>query len=235
MTCGDLDILFPRNTTGSLQEPGSIAVQCTPTVLIFLFWLSMELARRRRRSSTTTFALTYTIASAASGGVGLLAWRTFDLLECENVSDAEAWRMVGVIGAPLAAIVIVLIGRRLVRLGTLLALSVAGGTIFADWALREWVAPEAAQPFAAIQHLWLFLALTCLLHLPPKSPRPKCISNDCETHPKTLLDRVKPTPPSSKGPKKGKAVSLKIVDPLSRNDSNVIVDVPENRHSSWFN
>jgi hypothetical protein len=234
MTCGDLSILFPRNTTGSLQEPGSIAVQCTPTALISLFWLSLELARRRRRSSVTTFALTYTISLIASGGIGLLTWRTFDLLECENV-DAEAWRMVGVICAPLAAIVTVLIGTRFIRLGTLLALSVAGGTIFADWALRKWVTPEAAQPFATLQHLWLFLALTCLLHLPPKSPRSQCVDIDCKVHPKTLLGRVKPTPSSSKGPQKGKSVSLKIVDPLSRNDSNVAVSVPENRHSSWFN
>ncbi len=235
MTCGDLSILFPRNSTGSLQAPGSIAVQCTPTTIIFLFWLSLELARRRRRSSTITFTITYTIALVASGGIGLLAWRIFDLLECENVNNAVDWRMVGVIGGPLAAIVIVLIGRRLMRLGTLLSLSFSGGTIFADWALRKWVAAEAAQPFAALQHLWLLLALTCLLHLPPKSPRPECVSSDCKVHPRTLMDRVKSVSSSSKGPQKGKSVSLETIDPLSRNDSNVTVDVPENRHSSWFN
>ena len=83
MSCaGDIGALFPRPTTGTLTEPGAIAIQCLPTTSALFVWLTLELAKRRRKSSHFTITFVYISCILVFPAFGLLAWRTFDLFQC---------------------------------------------------------------------------------------------------------------------------------------------------------
>ena len=167
MCDGDLKTLFPRvGTNATLTDPGSVALQALPTALVALAWLALEAARRRRPLTRAARLQGTVLGALASGALGVLAWRAFDLLECEGVADAEKWRLVAVVGAPLTGLALLLLGRRAPRLSILLALALGAGTVVGEWAARSRVAPRAGAPYAAVQHLWLLLAVVLFAHLP---------------------------------------------------------------------
>lgn len=282
MSCtGDIGALFPRDITGTLEEPGVIAVQCLPTASVVFVWLALELAKQRRKSSSFTLAIVYTSCILAFGAFGLLAWRTFDLFQCgvtvdpppspppppgpppsippfgfslEMVSNqnsppppppdppmqpphpplplptVEGWRMVAVLGAPAAAMGIVLLARRFPRLGAFAALALAAGTVFADWAIRKFYFAIAAQTMVSIQQLWCFIAIAALTHLGPKRPRVKCSNHNVVMT--RALDYVQKGTQLTATSRAKKATCLDVVDPLSRTEEST--SVPCNRHSSWF-
>lgn len=160
-------MLFPRvGTNATLTDPGSVALQALPTALVALAWLALEAARRRRPLTRAARLQGTVLGALASGALGVLAWRAFDLLECEGVADAEKWRLVAVVGAPLTGLALLVLGRRAPRLSILVALALGAGTVVGEWAARSRVAPRAGAPYAAVQHLWLLLAVVLFAHLP---------------------------------------------------------------------
>tara|TARA_B110000046_G_scaffold6233_1_gene6527 strand:- start:2826 stop:3503 length:678 start_codon:yes stop_codon:yes gene_type:complete len=173
MCDGDLQVLFPRvGSNATLSEPGSVALHALPTALVALAWLLLEAARRRRPFTRAARLQGAVLGMAASGALGVLAWRAFDLLACEGVASAERWRLVAVVGAPLTGAALLLVGRRAPRLSIALALALGAGTVVGEWAARARVSPRAGAPYAAVQHLWLLLAVVLFAHLPGRRRAP---------------------------------------------------------------
>lgn len=172
MCDGDLRVLFPRaGTNATLTDPSAVAAQALPTALVALAWLALEAVRRRRPLSRAARLQGAALGALASGALGVLAWRAFDLLACEGVADAEKWRLVAVVGAPLAGFALLVLGRRAPRLSVALALALAAGTVVGEWAARSRVAPRAGAPYSAVQLLWLLLAVVLLSYLPGRRGR----------------------------------------------------------------
>lgn len=167
-TCGPLATLFPHSDAGRIDEPGALAVQSLPTILVLLAWIGIEASRARTPFTRAARLQGVFLGLLATVALGLLAWRVFDVLECEDRDEMEQWRMLAVVGAPLTGIAILVVGARCVRLGIVASLALAAGTVVADWAMRESLrGTEAATPLAAVQHLWLLLTVVLLSHIPP--------------------------------------------------------------------
>ena len=222
-TCtSDLSSWFPRNTTGSLDDPGSFTIHCLPITFTLLYWASLELVRFRRRSSFFVSWFAYVVTMGIATTQVFLAWRVFDLLDCQGDQSGK-YRLVAVIGAPLATVGLVLFSRRFARTTTLVCLILTGATLYADWVLREEGLERAAQPLVAVQQLWLLLAITCLVRLPAKSPRGPC----------AVSSATKSTPIIGSSRKESSArIELTVIDPLSRIEDRQ--PVPSDRHASWF-
>lgn len=203
-----LDILFPRNTTGSLDNPGSLTVQSIPGVFVLLVWGLLESSSRLRPVPVLLDSISYGLATLATAGLGILSWRVFDLLDCTDGEEADDWRMLVVIGLPSSAAATLLLNRRLVRVSAFFCLAFAAGATFADWALRELEdAPAAAQPCAAAHSIWAFLAIVCLSHLPVRTAT-QYASRSKNTFWRAFRSRNK-TNPTSKRP-----ITVNVVDPL---------------------
>jgi hypothetical protein len=169
--CGRLEPLFPRagkTAEVRLDAPAEIVVQAVPTAVVALAWFALETVRRRRALPRVVRLQGLLLGIAYGGVLGLLAWRIFDLLECADVGEAEMWRLVGVVGAPVVATGMLLGVKRLPRTVAALALLCAGGSVAAEWAVRTRVTPVAGEPFAAVQQAWLFFAVVALGHLPAR-------------------------------------------------------------------
>jgi hypothetical protein len=204
-TCGGLDPLFPRTgktAEARLDAPVAIVVQAVPTAVVALAWLALE-AVRRRRSLPRVARLKGLLLGIAHGGVlGLLAWRIFDLLDCAGVGGAEMWRLVGVGGAPVVATGMLLLVKRIPRTVAALALLCAGGSVAAEWAVRTRVTPVAGEPFAAVQHAWLFFAVVAFGHLPARR---------VQVATPTAADAAAPKPTATRAPRKKTTVTHDVV------------------------
>lgn len=222
--CGPLAILFPRNTTATdpLGDPNAVVVQALPTAIVILVWIALE---RHRAPFTRSAQLQGGLLGlVAATGLGILAWRIFDVLACEDVANAESWRMVAVMGAPVAGLALLLLGPRCARAGIVAALALAGGAVFADWAMRTWLpGTRATSPLAAVQHLWLLYAVVLISHLPS--------TRRGRTGPPALsLGTMKRTKTTGSALA---AVGSTTVDPLARR-TVVAEEEPDRSSWSWF-
>lgn len=194
--CDALDLVFP-NTTLPVSSPGDVAVRAIPTAVALLLWVGFELTTRRHALPLRARRQASVVGVGAAAVLGFLAWRVFDVFRCyarpyddvladyvtpvngtvdeeleslKVVASLENWRYVGVAGAPLVGVgLVVLFAPRAPRLGILLALALAGGTVAVEWLTRH--VPHV--PFAAVQHMWLFYVVSLWSFLPVRAPRSK--------------------------------------------------------------
>ena len=147
-----------------LVTPGQFALRALPGTLVLLAWLAVEAKPKRVPFAMDAKRQGAGIAMLASLTLGVLAWHSFDLFACYHALELEQWRYVGVFGAPLSAVAILIMGNCVPRLGILLAIAAAGATIVADWAVRSVAAVGA--PFAAAGHIYLLVAAALIGYLP---------------------------------------------------------------------
>ena len=102
--------------------------------------------------------------------IGLVTWHGFDLLECDEGfdTDLDAWRFLGIIGAPVLGTCLLVVGPRCVRFGIVLGFLLAIGTVVAEWASKDYIT-TAVLPWATFQHMWLIYVVILLGHLPARS------------------------------------------------------------------
>ena len=168
MLCeSDLDSLFPRRAEPfvALREPGDIALQALPTAVVLLAWMGLEVLLPRRAAITRSAKRQGGVLGVLCvGGLGLLAWHAFDRIECVSNTALMSWRLVAVIGAPLLALVLLVVGTRFARAALLMAILLGGATVGAEWAVRD-ILPVTI-PWAAVQHLWLLIGVLLFPYLP---------------------------------------------------------------------
>lgn len=174
MTCGaDLDLLFPDPETPRTLSGGEVVLHAAPAIATLALWLLVESVRRRPAFPRGAKRAGGAVAVVATATLGVLAWRTFDLLACDDL--AVDWRYPTVI---LTALVpplgLVAVAPRLPRLAIALFLSLAAGAVVADWALRGGViASEAAATLVAVQQTWALIAVVAMSHLPGRRAQPR--------------------------------------------------------------
>lgn len=207
--CGPLSTIFPRDQVGSLSNPGLVAVQSLPSVLTLVVWLYFECSSKLRRASSATLVLGNVVSIAGIATMPLLTWRVFDILECEGVDEAEGWRMLVVLAAPLLGVCTLIVGRRFPRIAALSSVSFSASSVFVDWFLREEIdTSSASQPLPSFQLAWCAITIACVSRI---APRRKYVLKEKKT-PFSSIAMIDPTydvkPPAS--------------------------NVPSDRHSSWF-
>lgn len=168
---------------------------CVPVTVTLLTLLLVVVIPARQRMHPSEAALRILLGLTACAALVLLTWHVFELLtDCDPVLLSGTWwrvvmSLVVLVGAPT----LVLVGSpRLPRITTLLFLTAAGGTLGADYVLRDQGSRAANLLFAA-QQLWCLLAGLSMLHFPPSSP---------------LVSSLFP-----------RQHSMPVVDPLFRNES----------------
>ena len=169
-TCGGgrLAPLFPEPFAGTpyaaLDTPGALAVQAAPTLALLCVWTVLEAARYRKAVPGTTRTAGTVLGLLGAGAFGVLAWRVFDVLACDDLVE---WRLVAVVGSAAYNVVLLLaLAPRLPRISTAVTAALAAATVVADWALRREGEATAAVPLVSLQQLWCLLGVVALSHLP---------------------------------------------------------------------
>lgn len=211
MSCGPFDSVFPSVVFPEPAiSPGGVAVQAVPTLFATVVVITFFL-KRNRPGMTSLFRVGGLVLGLLATAVYvILALRVFDVLECDPDVSVDGWRWVAVVGGGVSQIVLILpVAHRLPRLGTIISLLLAAGTVAADWALRGGaIATPAADPLTAIQQIWCLFAVILLGYVPSNSA-------------------LTPTLPT-KIPK----ASI-VVDNLTKRDEPAPTD-PGDRSWSWF-
>lgn len=175
--CGSLYHLFPvrpPNPTPTLtDDPGSFVIQGLPTLAVLVVWLFSEV--RKGRPTTGTFrTLAIVVSFVAAVAQSLMIWHTFEWFKCEGQIDVESWAIVTVLANAFAAMLLMyllLLTRWAfaARLGVIVLVSLAAGTVFADWCLRGGFAvSRASHLLVAIQQTYLIQAVSTLYFIDPR-------------------------------------------------------------------
>ena len=167
--CGALAALFP----GSIDDPpkrltnaGALAFQALPTVSVLLVWLFLE-ARRRRAPTRHVVGAFVALGIVAVGALGLLVWRTFELLDCDPQTDVDGWAVFGLVGSVGVALALLLgVAPRMPRVALGAFVAAAAGTVAVDWCLRGGVVTSpAAQHLVATQQVVALLGVCAMQFL----------------------------------------------------------------------
>ena len=151
-----------------LTLPGDVVLHAAPTTVAIVLWLLLETSRRRAAVPRNGRWAGNAIAVGATAALGVLAWRTFDLLACDDL--AAEWRYPTLLATSLLPVILLAaVAPRAPRLAILLFLAAAGASVFADWALSGGLLrTEAAATLVAVQQLWALLAVVAMAHLPAR-------------------------------------------------------------------
>lgn len=189
--CGGIGTLFPDETGNApraMTSASAIGFQALPTASVALAWLLME-ARRARAPPRALLNAFLVLGLAATGALGVVLWRTFELLDCDPDTHVTGWGVFAVVvGVGLALLLLYVVAPYRPRLAVAGLLACAGGTVAVDWSLRGGVVSSpAAQHLVATQQLVAFLAV-CALQLrrgnrvrrtapPRRRGAPRCDAN----------------------------------------------------------
>lgn len=174
---GVLTPLFPepllaslQNSTSSELDEGAIAVQVAPTLLVTCLWLMLE-TRRTLRPLPFHPRIVYVAGLTTCAALLLVAFRVFELLDCDGVDGVATWRWVAIVG--VGAYSVLFVGLCLPsspRIGVVASLGLAGAAVYVDWGLRGgFVTAETARRPAllmmALQQALCACAALCLVLL----------------------------------------------------------------------
>lgn len=140
-----------------------VSLRALPTAFLLLAWLAAE-SRVRAPAPRAFRRLATGVGVAASLALGVVAWRTFDVLACADDARFGPWRVLAATGAPVVGLALTGVGRA--RVGVGLALLLGAATVAADGCVRALLA-LGVPTLQSAQHLWLLVAAVRLAGLSP--------------------------------------------------------------------
>ena len=168
LTCENA--FFPQtdseNVTSISDNPGSIAVQSSASVVVLVLYLALlSLRRTPRVLRPALFAF-----AAASVAKGFLTYRLFELLACDLIFSPEqsiSWAITTLISQSIVDVALLLLLFPIRKqLTVFLYILLAGGMAAVNWILRGGIVlSRAALPVIAIQQFYCTQA-GLLLFLP---------------------------------------------------------------------
>ena len=174
-SCGALSPAFsaPTGPVIELGHPGAVVLQSAPLLVSLGTWLLMEAVHTRGTGTRRVRQASTAVGILAGLTASFLTWRVFDLLECGGQGEAHQWQIVAVAGsAATSALLLLVLARRTIRLPIAILFAIAGGAIFADWALRGgFLVTYASEPLASLQQLWCLQAVALFPFLPRRGDR----------------------------------------------------------------
>lgn len=158
------------------NNPAGTLLQSSPTLFVALVWIWIESRTARRGSSLRLQRQSRLVGCVATVAQCFSTWRVFDLLHCKDgewANYVKPWQYVAVVGVALAnGLLLLVLGPRFARTSIVMALSVACGSVVADWSLRGGVVTSsAAHPLVAFQQAACVLVVCLLYNLPVRRHR----------------------------------------------------------------
>lgn len=146
---------------------GGIVLNSIPTIVTVVLWILSEVSRGRGAVGPLLFPGS-TLGLCSTGVLGVLAWRTFDLLSCAGYS-LETWRYVALTSIVLLCLLLVgPLGTRFPRVGILLGLSLSAGAVVCHWAFDRYLV-SVTFPVIPVQNSFLVIVVALFARL-RKSP-----------------------------------------------------------------
>lgn len=167
--CGSLDALFPTRPpapTPSLEtDAAATLLQATPTAATLCFLLLFAACPPRRSSTAAWKTLTFAASGVVLAAQGVLAWRVFELLDCDDELSG-GWAVASAGGVGVGAVVAFAVAPRAPVAAILLFWLAAAGTVALDWCFRGGlILTRASHPLVAVQHTYATLSVLAVTHL----------------------------------------------------------------------
>lgn len=191
-TCGALHQLFvppPSDVKVIKDDAVAIVVQSSPTLGTMLFLLLLSYRGRRSLASQCVKNAVDGVALAVIVANGILSWRTFELLECDDVLTGayKAFAIASAVACAILSFGIVRV-RPLSVVG--LFLLAAGGAVFADWTLRGGVVVSPGGYYlVAVQETFCLLAVLAIYHTSRRTAKTRVLSATRTPVPDALVRR----------------------------------------------
>lgn len=212
------NVMFPDYTSDppARSSPTMLVVASLPAAVSLLLWAIFEGRRNKPRFTAGMILFGQVLALAATAAQGVLVYRLFSLLECDDLLSRE-WVAVPLAGGALLHLfLIAVVANRVPRLCSLLVLLAAAACVVLEYLGRNVVVTSAVQVLVPIQQLYCVLLVTFLTHVKAKPAKTK--------------------PLTAKASRSSSGYSVDQVDPLERRDRKQKEgdECREDRWVSWW-
>ena len=206
--------MFSYEADTARASPTLLAIASLPTAVSLLLWLIFETRRNRPGFTPAMIILGQVVALAATAAQGVLVYRLFELLHCDEHLALEWVSVPLVAGGLIHLLLIVVVANRFPRFASSIVWLAAVACVVLEYLGREVVVTSAVQTLVPLQQLYCTLLVTFLTHVKRRRVGRVRISSTSNTT------------------SSGSAVDH--VDPLQRRTARKERD-EEDRWTSWWN